>query len=158
MSQERINSKDLEGLLPAALQWAATQERRGLEVGARLICPEITLACRAGVLHPERVRFIYEATVPQPDTPELKAACENILRLNLDQMVGMTIGYAVFFRNDRRVDRGLVAHELRHVAQFEMHGGLEGFLAQYYGQLLKFGYDGAPFEQDARRFAGIICS
>jgi hypothetical protein len=44
----------------------------------------------------------------------------------------------------------LLAHECRHVAQYEMAGSVAAFLTVYLHQLVTVGYDNSPFEIDAR--------
>jgi transglutaminase-like putative cysteine protease len=44
----------------------------------------------------------------------------------------------------------LLAHELRHVAQYERHRSVREYLGVYIPELLALGYDRAPLEQDAR--------
>jgi hypothetical protein len=44
----------------------------------------------------------------------------------------------------------LLSHECRHVYQYEAAGSIAAFLPVYIEQIVEFGYDDAPFEQDAR--------
>jgi len=46
----------------------------------------------------------------------------------------------------------LLAHELRHVAQYE-HLGLEGFARRYITELMVVGYVNAPLETEANAAA-----
>jgi len=43
-----------------------------------------------------------------------------------------------------------LAHECRHVYQYEAVGSIAAFLAVYLEQIAKVGYWDAPFQQDAR--------
>jgi hypothetical protein len=41
------------------------------------------------------------------------------------------------------------------VAQYEQAGSIAAYLAVYIAELLRYGYDAAPFEVDARRVEGV---
>jgi hypothetical protein len=63
--------------------------------------------------------------------------------------IGLTLFRGMFLRMGYEQDRVLMAHELRHVAQYERHGGIGAYLTVYLRELLQHGYDRAPFEIDA---------
>jgi len=64
-------------------------------------------------------------------------------------MVGLTLGYAAFVCNGHRTNPRLLRHEFRHVCQYETAGSISAFLPIYLGQIVQFGYQDAPFEQNA---------
>lgn len=65
------------------------------------------------------------------------------------EMVGLTLGHAIYIRRGHLEDR-LLSHELRHVAQVEQAGSLEAFLQRYVTEIFTHGYWNAPLEVDAR--------
>jgi hypothetical protein len=87
--------------------------------------------------------------IPAPTQSALRAACEQLNLLGEDT-AGLTLGYGVFLKKDRRESVRLLAHELRHVAQYEGHGSIAAYLTVYIPELLRFGYEDAPLERDAR--------
>lgn len=139
---------DLPGLLPKAVEWAQRQEAHALEVG-RPLSEEMTgVARRMGVVSPESVRILAVESLPQPGDPKLRAAAEETGLLG-PGMIGLTLGYAIFLAANHETVR-LVSHECRHVYQYESHGGISDFLPLYLGQVVRYGYQNAPFEVDAR--------
>jgi hypothetical protein len=136
-------------LLPKAIAWAESEERRARRRGRVLSPGERALAVGAGVAGRERVRVLRVAELPEPDDAVLRAAGREAGLLG-PRMVGLTLGHAVFLRLGPGFRRTL-SHELRHVAQYEQNGGIAGFLPVYLRQVLEFGYSSAPLEDDARR-------
>jgi hypothetical protein len=136
-------------LLPKAIAWAESQERRARRRGRLLSPGERALAVAVGVAEPERVRVLLVAGLPEPFDAALRAAGREAGLLG-PGMTGMTLGHAVFLRPGPGFRRTL-SHELRHVAQYEENGGIAGFLPAYLRQVLEFGYSSAPLEDDARR-------
>ena len=65
-------------------------------------------------------------------------------------MWGLTARYGIVFKT--RPTRFLIAHELRHVAQYERLG-LDGFAHRYITELLAVGYAQSPLEADANAAA-----
>jgi hypothetical protein len=51
---------------------------------------------------------------------------------------------------DRCLTSRLLAHECRHVYQYEVAGSIEAFLPLYLQQIAEFTYDRAPLELDAQ--------
>ena len=66
-----------------------------------------------------------------------------------DHTAGMTLDHGSFIREDHRSSIRLLAHELRHVAQYECSGSISIFMDHYLRELLYFGYGLGPFEVDA---------
>lgn len=63
-------------------------------------------------------------------------------------MVGLTLGYSIFVKQGQVTAR-LIAHECRHVYQYEVFGSIAEFLRVYLTQIVTHGYCDAPLEQDA---------
>jgi hypothetical protein len=113
---------NLARLLPLAQRWAEEQAAGILRAGRPLTANEVSLATRVGVRRPERVRIDVVDRIPVPSEPSLKAACEELDILGPDTLA-LTLGYGVFLRTE---------------------------VAAYLRALLKFGYEQAPMERDAR--------
>jgi hypothetical protein len=144
----------LETLLPKAVAWAEAQYRLALIDGQPLTPAETEIALRVGVAHPEHVRLRLVVSIPRPDDQELRQAAI-ALKLLGPGTIGMALGYTVFIRQDHRSD-GLLAHELRHVHQFEQAGSLDNYLRRYLMELLEFGYRNAPMEIDASARTNLL--
>jgi hypothetical protein len=108
----------------------------------------MVLAQQVGVHHPERIRIAAVAHLPLPEHPGLRAAALHTGLLGPD-MVGLTLGYAVYVRAGHATQR-LLSHEFRHVYQYEHAGALPDYLRTYLQQLLQYGYALAPYAVDAR--------
>lgn len=74
-----------------------------------------------------------------------------------------TIGDTIYFRKPEEFDPhspaglALLAHEIRHVEQYQEHGGLVGFAIDYVRQYLQGGYgEGISFEAEAYELQGIV--
>ena len=74
-------------------------------------------------------------------------------RLLGNGVVGITLGYAILVLQGR-LTRPVLAHELRHVAQFEQSGSITAFLEEYLRQVFEYGYRDAPLEVEARGYEG----
>ena len=146
---------DVTRLLPLASQWAQEQAALVRRVGRPLEPAEEDLAAAVGVRGTELVRIAEVDQIPAPAHPALRAACERLRFLGADT-AGLTLGYGVFLRSGTSGDRRLLAHELRHVAQYEQRGSIASYLAEYIPDLLRYGYHDAPLERDARE-AEAVC-
>lgn len=135
-------------LLPSAIVWAEEESARALRRGDPLSREESDLALRAGVQSPERVRIRRVEALPEPENVMLRAAGRAAGLLD-PGMIGLTLGYAVFVRRGHDSRRTL-SHEFRHVRQCEEAGGIASFLPVYLGEVIEYGYEGAPLEADAR--------
>ena len=118
-----------ETLLPLAAKWAAAVEKRILREGVPLSEQEMGDAKAIGVREPERVRLLALARVPAPRNLTLRTAAAAIQFLT-PATRGLALRYGIFVRSDCWGERGLVAHELAHTAQYERLGGIEPFLRQ----------------------------
>jgi hypothetical protein len=139
----------LPALLPLACEWASSEAARGIEAGEPLNPLSRADAIAVGVRDPDAVRVVIVDKIPQPeDYPDLMQAAQ-ALRFLDETTIGLTLHSAIFIRSDYAHDRRLVAHELVHVAQYERLGSIPAFLAAYLGQVVQFGYQSAPMEQEA---------
>ena len=137
-----------EKLLPLAAKWAAAVEARILREGVPLSEQELANAKTMGVNEPDRVRLLQLDCVPTPADLTLMTAAAAIQFLT-PATRGLTLRYGIFVRSDCWGERGLVAHELAHTAQYERLGGIEPFLRQYLSECLTIGYPDGPLEQEA---------
>jgi hypothetical protein len=142
-------------LLPLAIEWAERQQALVRAEGAPLSEAEQDVARLVGVGRPRDVRILRVARIPAPEHPALAGACA-VLGFLGPSTIGLTLSHGVFLRRGGEDDPMLLAHELRHVAQYEQHGGIAAYLAVYLRELLELGYDRAPFEIDARDAAARV--
>lgn len=142
-------AQELPRLLPKAVAWAEVESARFLQSGKSLDASQCALARAAGVRHPERVRVARVDSIPRPGDPQLREAAAQVGLLGPDT-VGLALGYAVLLKTGFADDAEVLAHELRHVRQYECYGSIKAFLSVYLPQLVQFGYAQAPLEVDAR--------
>lgn len=147
MDRERLIAQ-FDKILPLAARWAEKLEGRILREGAPLSEEGMADAWALGVREPERVRLLSLASLPTPEDPILRTAAAAVQFLT-PATRGLALRYGIFIRRDSWGDRGLVAHELAHTAQYERLGGIEPFLRQYLAECLTIGYPAAPMEQEA---------
>ena len=140
--------ESLPRLLPKAVAWVQEESRRFLASGAPLDDRGIELALQAGVRAPDRVRVTVIDVMPHPADPELRDAALQAGLLGPDT-IGLALDHAVLIRRGFESD-ALLAHELRHVHQYECYGSIAAFLSVYLPQIVQFGYRDAPLEVDAR--------
>jgi hypothetical protein len=136
-------------LLPKAIAWAEREESRAFAVGSRLSSAGLELASSVGVKQPDRIRLVVPPALPFPDDAQLQQV---VLQTGLldSNMIGLTLGYAVFVRRGHEASTRLLSHEFRHVHQYETLGSIARFLPVYLQQIAQVGYGQAPFEIDAR--------
>ncbi len=137
-------------ILPQAIAWAEAQSLLAIRAGRPLDAHQCCLASAVGVAYPERVRVLAVGTIPLPTEPVLRQAAGELGVLG-QGVVGLTLGYAILVLQGR-LTRPVLAHELRHVAQFEESGSLAVFLGEYLRQVLAYGYRDAPMEVEARGY------
>jgi hypothetical protein len=142
--------QDLHILLPLAQEWANRQGADFRRTGSPLDPSAWPVACRLGVTRPEAVRVARVASIAGPEHPRLRRACQSLGFLG-PATAGLTLGYGLALRADLADNRPLLAHELRHVAQYERYASLDAYLEDYIRQLLAHGYEHCPFELDARQ-------
>ncbi|HEY0858196.1 MAG TPA: hypothetical protein VGE16_14115 [Albitalea sp.] len=136
---------------PVVAAWARWQNRRILRDGEPLTPEQMQIASVVGVVHPERVRVLRVGRIPFPGGRPIDRLARRMGLPGLD-VDGLTLGHGIFMRRGAATLR-LLAHECRHVAQFEAAGSLRAFLADYLRQVSRHGYADAPYEVDARRAA-----
>jgi len=90
--------------------------------------------------------------VTSPMDPILKSASQDV-NLITPNTIGLTLQYGIFVREDYWGKRGLIIHEVVHVAQYERLGGIAGFLNQYLQECIRFGYPQAPMGQEAIKYS-----
>lgn len=146
-----IPSSIFSCLLPRAVAWASGVEQRVLtDVRSLPLTPrQQGLARRAGVRNDERVRILSVPEIPLPDEPDLREAAL-MFGLITPGTIGLTLGHAILIREECLGDSQLIAHELKHVAQYEQEGSLLAFLRRYLSKFNVYGYLAAPMELEAR--------
>ncbi len=109
--------ENLAALLPRSAVWAADQEHRVLRDGFPLDNHALKLAREAGVKLPDRVRILLVPEIPFPEDEALRLAAKAIgLTAGAE---GLTLGYGISIRVERRNAEKLIAHELVHVAHMK---------------------------------------
>lgn len=136
----------LPDIVPKAIAWAKAQSESVLASGLPLSEGGIQIARRVSVNAPERVRIQWVTRLPVPSDPAFHPLLDSTRLADMD---GLTLGYAIFLVQER-TDLKLIAHELRHVHQYERLGGIDGFMPVYLEEIRLFGYKDAPLEIDAR--------
>lgn len=139
---------ELPHLLPKAIAWAEREAAAAQKSGVPLSATGARLARHVGVRRLELVRIVEATTLPFPSDRELALAAVQTGLLG-PGMVGLTLGHAVFIMKGQMSNR-LISHECRHVHQYEVAGSIAAFLPLYLQQIAAYGYEGAPFEVDAR--------
>jgi Domain of unknown function (DUF4157) len=148
--------KNLSLLISLASTWAETQSSLISKSGIELSESQIALARCVGVKNPELIRVLVVNEIPVPEDEILKAACTQLNFLGLDTE-GLTLSYGIFIKVGSEADRRLLAHEFRHVAQYEQHPSILSYLSIYIPELIQYGYANAPLELDAEAKA-MICA
>jgi hypothetical protein len=138
----------LPTLLPKAIAWAEQEAVAASQSGRALVAWELDLARAVGVTRPELIRLALVEALPKPTDPELLAAAMSRGMFG-PTMVGLTVGHSVLIRKGSD-DARLFSHEFRHVYQYEQAGSIPAFLPGYLQQVVRFGYENAPFEKDAK--------
>ena len=138
----------LPSLVPNAVAWAEQQSHVVQQSGTPLADFEVALAKSVGVRQPDLVRVLEVLQLPIPEDTRLHEAAQQLGILG-PTMSGLTLGHSIFICTGHRAS-ALLAHELRHVYQYELAGSIAEYLPAYFDQLLYFGYRRAPLEIDAR--------
>ena len=136
-------------LLPDAMAWAAAISLTAQKNGVALNPRWVQLAEAVGVQQPEKIRIYVVQEIPRPGNVELakKAAQVGLLGPTIR---GLTLGYSVIVLGVHQNNPRVLAHEFRHVYQYEMAGSLEWFLREYLQQVITYGYWNSVLERDAR--------
>jgi hypothetical protein len=147
-----ISDEDFFRLLPHAITWVSEQEQLILETGISLSTDEMEIAKQAKIANIQSIRLLQVEKIPRPQDKELLQAIQT-LKVISESTNGLTMGNGIFIRTDFWRQQCLIAHELFHVRQYELSGGIGEFLKEYLLQCRNFSYSKAPMEQDAVNFA-----
>jgi hypothetical protein len=140
----------LPKLLPQAIEWVELRSAEILSRGKPLTAAGIRIASSVGVLDPKRIRVELVEILPLPDDQMLRDVALQTGLIDPD-MAGGAFGYGIYACKNQATNR-LLAHECRHVFQYEVVGTIAAFLAAYLQEIVKYGYFESPFEADARQY------
>jgi len=143
----------LPKLLPQAIEWVELRYAEILSRGKPLTTSGIRVAHSIGVLDPEKIRVELVESLPLPDDQTLRDVALQTGLLGPD-MAGVTFGHGIYACTDHVTNR-LLAHECRHVFQYEDAGSIAAFLPVYLQDIVECGYFESPFEADARQYEFI---
>lgn len=138
----------LPTLLPKAIMWAESQSSFIEQIGKPLNDAQVMLARRVGVSQPERIYLAEVDAIPLPDDAALlhAALIAGVFGTNT---IGLTLGHGIYIAR-RHFSQRLLAHEFRHVYQYESAGSIAAMLPVYFRQIITDGYEHAALEVDAR--------
>ena len=139
----------LPPLVPWVARWIERQEARILREGEPLLPDLLDYAMgRLGVRAAAEVRVLAIEEVPLPVPPCVR-------RLGgfgaPRSPAGLAALRGIYVRPPWRHDRGVLAHELAHVAQYERLGGARPFLRIYLRECMVEGYPFSPLELEAEK-------
>jgi hypothetical protein len=143
----------LPKLLPQAIEWMQLRSAEILSRGKPLTAAGIRIARSVGVLDPQRIRVELVESLPLPDDQMLRDVALQTGLIDPD-MAGGTFGYGIYACKDQATNR-LLAHECRHVFQYEVAGSIAAFLPAYLKEIVENGYFECPLEVDARQYESI---
>ena len=143
----------LPKLLPQAIEWVESCSAEILSKGKLLTAAGIKVARSVGVLDPEKIRVELVESLPLPVDQMLQDVALQTGLLGPD-MAGVTFGHGIYACTDHVTNR-LLAHECRHVFQYEAAGSIAAFLPVYLQEIIQYGYFESPFEADARQYESI---
>ncbi len=139
----------LPKILPQAIEWGESCSADILSKGKPLTAAGIEVARSVGVLDPQKIRVELVESLPLPDDQMLRDVALQTGLLGPD-MAGVTFGHGIYVCRDH-VTNTLLAHECRHVFQYEDAGSIAAFLPVYLQEIVQYGYFESPFEADARQ-------
>lgn len=143
----KMNALDL--ILPIAVKWVESQRDRIIRDGLPLAPSERIIAAAIGVKRIDEVRVLLVSEVPLPTTEPLRSAAVKAGFCTLAGAAAMALDTGIYIRKQLDGDKGVLAHELVHVAQYERLGGIRPFLRAYISECLSDGYHLAPLELEA---------
>ncbi|KIE59156.1 hypothetical protein A946_03900 [Methylacidiphilum kamchatkense Kam1] len=138
----------INNLIARGISWAKKVVEEQAKEGRLLSDSELIVAKKVGVRYPERIRIVFVDQIPHPEDPQLLEIAQSY-GLSFPSMIGLALGYTIFIRNNNFSEK-LLAHECRHVYQFEQAGSIESYLQNYLQSLLPNGYANSPYEKDAQ--------
>lgn len=142
-------------LIPFATRWANRQQSLALEEGVALTERESVTAQMLGVENVDKIRLMRVEQIPMPDGPVLGTAARAAGFVS-EHTSGLSLGYAIFIRNDAWRDAHIIAHECVHTSQYERLGGMRRYLGEYLREVLTVGYVQAPMEQEAVNKSAVV--
>jgi uncharacterized protein DUF4157 len=104
-------------------------ERTILKFGQPLLHQNRKDAEAIGIKRSEDVRILGLDGIPLPNDPGLRQLAAETELITV-RTAGMTFGHGIVLKK-ASIDRGLIAHELVHVMQYERFGVIEAFLKEY---------------------------
>jgi hypothetical protein len=116
--------------------------------GRELTDEERRLAVESGICQIEKIRIQEVGEMPQPPQGLMALAA---IYLDPGMAAGLTLGHVVMVLKGHMTNQ-LLRHEFCHVQQVERLGGVDPFLRSYIEQVIKYGYQRAPLEVEARQF------
>lgn len=150
-----ITPEILEQYFPKAVQWVTKMEKAILECGQALLPQNRKDAEAIGIRRIDDVRIAVFNAIPLPDDLGLRQLAQQTGLIS-GSTGGMTFGHGIALKN-RAYDRGLIAHELVHVMQYERFGSLEAFLKNYVKEIaFPPGYPNGPLEREAELIAHSV--
>jgi len=140
----------IKNIIPLACEWAQQQEEIILSRGNPITSDLFKHAQKLGIKNPGKIKILAVPEIIAPDDPLLREACiqTNFLFPN---MAGLTLEYGIYVVDSYLRNQPLLVHELVHVSQYEALGGIRHFLERYIPELIEFGYNNAPLEQEAQK-------
>lgn len=142
-------------MISQVVPWAESVARHALAAGRPLDAALACVAREVGVIDPGAVRILVVDAIPLPPGLAVRAAARRT-GISAERAGAMTLGHAILVARGEEGDATLLRHELRHVAQYEQAGGIGPFLARHLPELAEHGYEGSPFEVDAREHEARI--
>jgi len=137
------------------IAWALKKEQWVQKYGKPLSKKYLSVARFMGVQHPEKIRLVHcsekEGIV---DDPKIAALLEKF-DLDIHRISALALHHGIVMNASLKGNEKILAHELRHVAQYEICGSTEVFLLYYFLEVAHFGYGKGPFEIDAEMNAQI---
>lgn len=107
------------------------------------------IALEAGVKNVDSIHILEIDNIPVPMVKGIQRLID-INQLNDKSIKGLALGYDIIL--EKNYSTIFLAHELRHVAQFELFNSFEDFITIYLKEIEKFGYGKGPLERDAKTF------
>jgi hypothetical protein len=151
-----ISPEIVTQFFPIAVRWVSEMEKAILESGQRLSPQSRKDAEAIGVQRTDDVRIIGLDAIPLPSDTGLRQLAVQTGLLT-DRTIGMTFGHGIVIKNGSH-GRGLIAHELAHVMQYERFGGIDTFLKEYIKEVsFPPRYPHGPLEREAAQIADRIC-
>lgn len=135
--------------------WARHVQRRHTHASRSLNPAECALARAVGVAAPEDIQLVVCPRLPFPLAGLLDWLAGKVGLPGPGATLGLTLGSTIFLQQDVAQSATLLAHECRHVHQFEQAGSLDAFMRQYLHEVAAHGYHAAPMEVDARHHATL---